>query len=138
MTSNPELEQKKPLLEQFRETRSRTLELVKTLEKDDFVVQTAIFMSPPKWHIGHVSWIYEAIMSKLDKNYEFYSKEFSEYLNSYYQQFGVRVRDNRLVFEPIVIRELNFPLSCVFSKWLVIIDKLLEKRAVFVGLCSFS
>ena len=33
-------------------------------------------------------WIYEAIMSKIDKNYEFYSKEFSEYLNSYYQQFG--------------------------------------------------
>ena len=89
MTSNPQLEEKKPLLEQFRETRNRTLELVKTLEKDDFVVQTAFFMSPPKWHVGHVSWIYEAIMSKLDKNYEFYSKEFSEYLNSYYQQFGV-------------------------------------------------
>ena len=88
MTSNPELEQKKPLIEQFRETRERTLELVKTLEKDDFVIQTAFFMSPPKWHIGHVSWIYEAIISKLDKNYEFYSKEFSEYLNSYYQQFG--------------------------------------------------
>lgn len=89
MTSNPELEQKMPLLEQFRKTRERTLELVKTLEKDDFVVQTAFFMSPPKWHIGHVSWIYEAIMSKIDRNYEFYSKEFSEYLNSYYQQFGV-------------------------------------------------
>ncbi len=88
MTSNPELESVS-LLEQFRETRNRTLELVKTLEKDDFVVQTAFFMSPPKWHIGHVSWIYEAIMSKIDKNYEFYSKEFSEYLNSYYQQFGV-------------------------------------------------
>jgi ergothioneine biosynthesis protein EgtB len=88
MTSNPELEQKKPLVEQFREIRTRTLELVKTLEKDDFVIQTAFFMSPPKWHIGHVSWIYEAILSKLDKNYEFYSKEFSEYLNSYYQQFG--------------------------------------------------
>jgi len=88
MASNPELEQKKPLIEQFRETRARTLELVKTLEKDDFVIQTAFFMSPPKWHIGHVSWIYEAIISKLDKDYEFYSKEFSEYLNSYYQQFG--------------------------------------------------
>ena len=88
MTTNPELQQKKPLREQFRETRSKTLELVKTLEKDDFVVQTAFFTSPPKWHIGHVSWIYEAIMSKLDKNYEFYSSEFSEYLNSYYQQFG--------------------------------------------------
>ena len=89
MTTNPELETKVPLLKQFRETRERTLELVKTLEKDDFVVQTAFFMSPPKWHVGHVSWIYEAIMSKIDRDYEFYSKEFSEYLNSYYQQFGV-------------------------------------------------
>lgn len=88
LTTNPELENKS-LIEQFKETRERTLEIVKTLEKDDFVVQTAVFMSPPKWHIGHVSWIYEAIMSKIDKNYEFYSKEFSEYLNSYYQQFGV-------------------------------------------------
>ena len=89
MTTNQELEYKKSLLEQFQETRKRTLELVKTLEKDDFVVQTAFFMSPPKWHVGHVSWIYEAIMSKINKDYEFYSKEFSEYLNSYYQQFGV-------------------------------------------------
>ena len=77
------------LLDQFRETRKRTLEIVRTLEKDDFIVQTAFYMSPPKWHVGHVSWIYEAIMSKLIKDYEFYSKEFSEYLNSYYQQFGV-------------------------------------------------
>jgi len=84
-----EQQQKKLLLEQFKETRNRTLEIVKTLEKDDFVVQTAFYMSPPKWHLGHISWIYEAIMSKLDKNYEFYSKEFSEYLNSYYQQFGI-------------------------------------------------
>ena len=89
MTVNPELQKNSLLLEQFKETRNRTLELVKNLEKDDFVVQTASYMSPPKWHIGHVSWIYEAIMSKLDKHYEFHSKEFSEYLNSYYQQFGV-------------------------------------------------
>lgn len=76
------------LLDSFLETRSQTLELVKTLEKDDFVVQTAYYMSPPKWHLGHVSWLYEVILSKLTENYEFYSKEFSEYLNSYYQQFG--------------------------------------------------
>ncbi len=89
MTAISDQDQKKPLLEQFNEIRNQTLELVKTLEKDDFVVQTAFYMSPPKWHIGHVSWIYEAILSKMDKNYEFYSKEFSEYLNSYYQQFGI-------------------------------------------------
>ncbi|MEK0382292.1 MAG: DinB family protein, partial [Nitrosopumilus sp.] len=64
------------------------MELVKTLEKDDFVVQTEYYTSPPKWHLGHVSWIYEVVLSKLNTDYEFYSKEFSEYLNSYYRQFG--------------------------------------------------
>jgi len=84
------LEQKtqNTLLKQFEETRSRTLELVKTLEKDDFGVQTAYFTSPPKWHLGHVSWLNEIVLSKTQKNYEFYSDEFSKYLNSYYNQFG--------------------------------------------------
>lgn len=75
-------------LEQFKKIRTQTLELVKTLEKDDFVVQTAAFMSPPKWHLGHVSWFYEVIMNKIDQKYEFYSQEFSKVLNSYYQSFG--------------------------------------------------
>ena len=80
--------QKSNLLEQFKETRDRTLKLVETLEKDDFVVQTAHFMSPPKWHLGHVSWLFEIVMSNTIKNYKIYSQEFNEYLNSYYHQFG--------------------------------------------------
>ena len=75
------------LLEQFNETRTRTLELVKTLEADDFGAQTAVYTSPPKWHIGHVSWLNEIVLNKIQK-YEFYSEEFSKYLNSYYNQFG--------------------------------------------------
>ena len=89
MTTIQETESKDALIKRFKDVRNRTLQIVKTLEKDDFIVQTDYFMSPPKWHIGHVSWIYEAIMSKIDSNYEFYSKEFSDFLNSYYQQFGV-------------------------------------------------
>ena len=69
--------QKSNLLEQFKETRDRTLKLVETLEKDDFVVQTAPFMSPPKWHLGHVSWLFEIVMSKTIKNYKIYSQEFN-------------------------------------------------------------
>jgi|TARA_B100001750_G_scaffold8049_1_gene6282 ergothioneine biosynthesis protein EgtB len=76
------------LLELFNETRNTTLQLVKNLERDDFGVQTAIFMSPPKWHLGHVSWLNEIVLSKTQKNYNFYSDELSEYLNSYYNQFG--------------------------------------------------
>jgi len=80
--------QKSILLKQFNETRARTLSLVQTLEKDDFIVQTAPFMSPPKWHLGHVSWLLEVVLSKTINDYEFYSQEFNEYLNSYYHQFG--------------------------------------------------
>lgn len=76
------------IVERFKKTRAQTLELVKTLEKDDYVVQTAAYMSPPKWHIGHVSWLFEVLLSKTSNSYEFYSREFSEYLNSYYHQFG--------------------------------------------------
>lgn len=76
------------LLERFSKIRAQTLELVKTLEKEDFVVQTAPFMSPPKWHLGHVTWFYEVIMSKMNSNYEFYSQEYSKVLNSYYQALG--------------------------------------------------
>ena len=76
------------LLDTFNETRNTTLQLVKNLEKDDFGVQTAFFMSPPKWHVGHVSWLNEIVLSKTQSDYQFFSKEFSEYLNSYYNQFG--------------------------------------------------
>ncbi len=76
------------LLESFNETRKTTLGLVKNLERDDYGVQTAVFMSPPKWHIGHVSWLNEIVLSKTQKDYKFYSNDLSEYLNSYYNQFG--------------------------------------------------
>ena len=76
------------LASRFEQTRAGTLRLVETLERDDFVVQTAVYMSPPKWHMGHVSWMYEVMMSKIDDGYDFYSEEFSAYLNSYYNQFG--------------------------------------------------
>jgi len=80
--------QQSVLLSEFNETRARTLQLVKTLEKDDFIVQTAPFMSPPKWHLGHVSWLFEMLLSKKVENHEFYSKEYLKYLNSYYNKFG--------------------------------------------------
>ncbi len=83
------------LLSAFAETRSRTLRLVETLEYDDFVVQTAEFMSPPKWHLGHVSWLFEVVMGRIDPSYQSYSEEFSAYLNSYYNQFGEPHRKDR-------------------------------------------
>ena len=76
------------LLEQFAKSRKITVELVHGLQVDDFAVQTDRYASPPKWHIGHVSWLYEVALSKANPSYEPHKEGYAWYLNSYYNQFG--------------------------------------------------
>ena len=76
------------IADEFRALRTTTLDIVSTLEKDDFVMQTAPYVSPPKWHLGHVSWLFEMLIEQADKNYSLYNPEFLKYLNSYYNKFG--------------------------------------------------
>lgn len=72
----------------FRRVRRMTIELCEPLEIEDYVVQTESFMSPPRWHLGHVTWFYDQLLKKYFKDYKPYKQDFSFYLNSYYQAFG--------------------------------------------------
>lgn len=76
------------IFSQFRKVRRMTIELCEPLEIEDYVVQTESFMSPPRWHLGHVSWFYDQLLKKYFRDYKPYKKDFSFYLNSYYQAFG--------------------------------------------------
>jgi len=75
----------------YQSVRSRTLEIVAPLEIEDYVIQTAEFMSPPRWHIGHTSWFFETVLQKYKAGYKIYSDEFLFYFNSYYEGFGARI-----------------------------------------------
>src|SRR5713101_7434491 len=75
----------------YKDVRARTLEIVAPLEIEDYVVQTAEFMSPPRWHIGHTSWFFETVLQKYQPGYKIYSDEFLFYFNSYYEGFGARM-----------------------------------------------
>src|SRR5712692_11064296 len=75
----------------YQQVRARTLEIVAPLEIEDYVVQTAEFMSPPRWHIGHTSWFFETVLQKYQADYRIYSEEFLFYFNSYYEGFGSRI-----------------------------------------------
>src|SRR5436305_15115119 len=75
----------------YNSVRARTLEIVAPLEIEDYVIQTAEFMSPPRWHIGHTSWFFETVLQKYQPGYETYSDEFLFYFNSYYEGFGPRM-----------------------------------------------
>src|SRR6266566_2364864 len=66
----------------YQQVRARTLEIVAPLEIEDYVIQTAEFMSPPRWHIGHTSWFFETVLQKFQPAYKVYSDEFLFYFNS--------------------------------------------------------
>lgn len=84
------------LVESFHQVRSQTMEIVAPLEVEDYVVQTAPFMSPPKWHLGHTSWFFEMLLKEFFPGYEIYSDKYLYYFNSYYERFGLRIdRDRR-------------------------------------------
>ncbi|NOS84460.1 MAG: ergothioneine biosynthesis protein EgtB [Ignavibacteria bacterium] len=76
------------IFSQFRKVRRMTIELCEPLEIEDYVVQTESFMSPPRWHLGHVTWFYDQLLKKYFRDYKPYKQDFSYYLNSYYQAFG--------------------------------------------------
>ena len=70
------------IAELYRSVRARTLEIVAPLEIEDYVIQTAEFMSPPRWHIGHTSWFFETVLQAHVPGYRVYSEEFLFYFNS--------------------------------------------------------
>jgi len=75
----------------YQSVRARTLEIVAPLEIEDYVIQTAEFMSPPRWHIGHTSWFFETVLQKFQPGYQTYREDFLFYFNSYYEGFGARI-----------------------------------------------
>jgi len=73
----------------FLETRNKSEEICKPLEIEDYVVQPIDFVSPPKWHLAHVSWFFEEfILKKYKKNYRVFHNDFSFLFNSYYNNVG--------------------------------------------------
>ena len=75
----------------YTQVRARTMQIVAPLEIEDYVIQTADFMSPPRWHIGHTSWFFETVLQAYKPGYRVYSEDFLFYFNSYYEGFGVRI-----------------------------------------------
>src|SRR5882762_1567563 len=75
----------------YDSVRARTLEIVAPLEIEDYVIQTAEFMSPPRWHIGHTSWFFETVLQRYQPGYKTYSEDFLFFFNSYYEGFGQRI-----------------------------------------------
>ncbi len=80
------------LLEKYIEVRKYTEDICKPLQTEDYVVQPVVDVSPPKWHIGHVTWFFETfILKPYMKDYVEFDPQYNYVFNSYYETVGTRV-----------------------------------------------
>jgi ergothioneine biosynthesis protein EgtB len=85
------------LLDQYKLTRRRTEEICDPLTPEDHVVQPVVDVSPPKWHLGHTTWFFEAfILQDHLSGYSLFNPQYHFLFNSYYESKGDRmIRTNR-------------------------------------------
>src|ERR1700733_12870947 len=80
------------LIEHYNQVRKRSTDICANLETEDYVVQPVVDVSPPKWHLGHTTWFWEAIVLKqYEDDYEEFNTNYNYVFNSYYESVGARV-----------------------------------------------
>ena len=80
------------LIEFFGRVRRTSEAICEPLEIEDYVPQPMSDVSPPKWHLGHVSWFFEAvILADHFLGYQPFHPQYAYVFNSYYESLGLRV-----------------------------------------------
>ncbi|HEX7516331.1 MAG TPA: ergothioneine biosynthesis protein EgtB [Chthoniobacterales bacterium] len=102
------------LIEQFRQVRDFSTRLCRSLEPEDYVVQSMPDVSPTKWHLAHTSWFFETFVLKVwMQRYRSEVPQYAYLFNSYYNAAGdMHRRDLRgLISRPTVAETYRFRQS---------------------------
>lgn len=75
----------------YQSVRAKTLDLILGLSAEDLSVQSMPDASPSKWHLGHTSWFFEAMILARDQEYAPVDARLQSVFNSYYEALGERV-----------------------------------------------
>ncbi len=76
----------------FLDVRQHSETICSLLITEDYSVQPTDFVSPPKWHLAHVTWFWEEfILKPYHKNYKVFNDDYAYLFNSYYNNVGKRV-----------------------------------------------
>ncbi|HEY8261825.1 MAG TPA: ergothioneine biosynthesis protein EgtB [Methylosinus sp.] len=106
-------------------TRRLTLELARPLGVEDMGGQAIEEASPTKWHLGHTSWFFEAlVLAPFLDGYEIFDPRFGFCFNSYYETAGPRQPRGRrgLLTRPPLeqvlayCRHVDAALSALFAR----------------------
>ncbi|HBS41846.1 MAG TPA: ergothioneine biosynthesis protein EgtB [Oceanospirillales bacterium] len=103
--------QETPLISQFRATRQRFPDICNGLQTEDYGLQAAVFVSPPKWHLAHTTWFFETfLLTPFLPGYQPFHPQFEYLFNSYYNAVGEQYpRDQRgLLSRPTLEEVLRY------------------------------
>src|ERR1700749_4797752 len=76
----------------YQNIRRHTETICSPLQKEDYVVQPIVDVSPPKWHLGHTTWFFETFLLKPHApGYQEHHPDYNFVFNSYYETIGARV-----------------------------------------------
>src|SRR5512143_2508006 len=77
------------LLERLKTVRARSEALCAPLEIEDYCIQAMSDVSPPKWHLAHVTWFFETfVLLPFARKYRVLHDEYAHLFNSYYETAG--------------------------------------------------
>lgn len=78
--------------EKYSAVRAHSVLICSKLQKEDYVVQPVVDVSPPKWHLGHTTWFFETfVLIPHAFAYQPFNAEYNYVFNSYYENIGARV-----------------------------------------------
>ncbi|MEL7020254.1 MAG: ergothioneine biosynthesis protein EgtB [Bacteroidota bacterium] len=97
MTLNPIPQRWTDIMAHYKTVRQQSVAICAPLTAEAFVVQPTEDVSPPKWHLGHVTWFFENfVLIPHLKHYEPFNLKLNWFFNSYYESQGPRIqRSNR-------------------------------------------
>lgn len=73
----------------YRVVRTASEQLCSPLQVDDYILQSMVQTSPPKWHLAHVSWFFETfLLDDFLSGYRPFHPQYRTLFNSYYEQIG--------------------------------------------------
>src|SRR3982751_4389150 len=80
------------LVEEYLQIRKYSEQICEPLQTEDYVVQPIVDVSPPKWHLGHTTWFWEAfVLKQYENDYKEFNCNYNYVFNSYYESVGARV-----------------------------------------------
>lgn len=73
----------------YQRVRKASERICEPLMIEDYGVQTMPDVSPPRWHLAHVSWFFETfILNEFIDDYQVFHPAYVRLFNSYYEQIG--------------------------------------------------